>query len=112
MEVIEEDKIAPVIIDLGAPKRGEMNENWVGMFGGAVKLILKKLFEGQSIPATIKGTPSEIRSFAEALNREKDYLEKYNEYGLDNPQTYKSKYKLEQAVNTFERKTGIVWPFK
>ena len=36
----------------------------------------------------------------------------YNKYGLNNPATYRSRYRLDGAVKSFERDTGLIWPFK
>jgi hypothetical protein len=35
----------------------------------------------------------------------------YKEYGLNDPRTYKSKFKLNKSVRDFERKTKLKWPF-
>ena len=73
---------------------------------------MKKMFGGQQVPIIVKGTPREIRAFAKAMIREKDYYKVYKKYGLDNPKTYRSKYRLKRAIYDFERKTGMKWPLK
>jgi hypothetical protein len=110
----EEQDIVSVDIDLGVNRRKEMNESWLAMFGGAIKMILRGMFGGDIIPpnVTVRGNPSEVRSFANAMQKEKKYIEAYNKYGLNDPKTYRSKSNLRDAVSKFERVTGIKWPFK
>ena len=69
----EEQDIVSVDIDLGVNRRKEMNESWLAMFGGAIKMILRGMFGGDIIPpnVTVRGNPSEIRSFANAMQKEK-----------------------------------------
>ena len=70
------------------------------------------MFGGASIPVQVKGSQNQVRDFARVIGREKKYLSNYKKYGLDNPQTYKSKFSLDSAVKKFERSTGLKWPFK
>jgi len=46
------------------------------------------------------------------LAGEKRYLSSMSQYGLDNPRTFKDRFKLDRAVKSFEKDTGLVWPFK
>ena len=117
---IQED-LAPIVIDLGVVKNSEVNElNYLqtiaiaapDMFGSWIKSILGQMFGGPSIPVTVRGTPAQIKTFANTLQREKRYIENYHKHGLNNPNTYKSKATLQNAVSKFERATGIKWPFK
>jgi len=110
----EEQDIVSVEIDLGVNRREEVNESWLRMFGGAIKMILRGMFGGDIIPPNVRvrGTETEIKSFAAALQKEKKYIEAYNKFGLKDPRTYKSKSTLQNAVSKFERATGIKWPFK
>ena len=113
MSNLNKNDLSPAIVDLGIARKGKLNESLLRMFGGAVKGILRYMFADAELPpGIIRGTPSEIKSFADALNKEKQYMETYAELGLDNPQTYRDKYKLDQATSRFERQTGIKWPFK
>ena len=97
-------------IDLSAGKN--LNESFLRMFGTAIQSILKAMFGGYSIPVNVKGTREQIKAFSDTLNSEKQYMDAYRKYGLDNPTTYRSKFQLNKAVNDFERKTGIIWPFR
>lgn len=108
----EGKELAPIEIDLGAARRGELDESFLTMFGSSLKMIMKRMFGGAQIPVKVRGNKSEIRSFASALNKEKKYIKTASQYGLNDPRTYKDKYKLRRSVKSFERKTGIKWPFK
>ena len=110
---LSEDEVVPIVVDLSAAKQGKLDESFLRMFGGAIKMILRRMFEQvEHLPITIKGTESDVSAFADVLGKEKKYLEAYADLGLNNPATYKSKYKLDNAVERFEGKTGITWPFK
>ena len=107
---MEDKQLAPIVIDLR--NADNVNESWLKMFGSGVKSILNYMFGGPAVPVTVRGTRSQIKDFSRVLGREKRYLQTYKKYGLDNPQTYRSKYRLKSAVDKFERSTGITWPFK
>jgi hypothetical protein len=109
---MEEKDIAPIEIDLGIARRGEIDESFLAMFGGALKYLMGSMFGGASVPVNVKGTKSEISAFSKALSREKSYIKTAAKHGLDNPRTYKDKFKLRKAVDAFQRKTGLKWPFK
>tara|TARA_Y100001963_G_scaffold152926_1_gene238643 strand:- start:101 stop:427 length:327 start_codon:yes stop_codon:yes gene_type:complete len=85
---------------------------FIATFGVTLRKLLKKMFGGEKIPIIVKGTPNQVRAFAKALVHEKDYYKIYKKYGLNNPRTYRSKYRLKRAIHDFERKTGIIWPLK
>ena len=60
----------------------------------------------------VKGTRSEIDSFMKALRSERNYMHAYKRHGLGDKRTYNSKYKLDKAVQGFEKTTKLKWPFK
>lgn len=111
-----------VVIDLGGHRRGDfdklgegsegnISETYYGSLGAKIKLMLNAMFGGMFLPASIKGTQSEIEAFKKALLREKKYIESYVENGEDHPLTHKQKAILEGEVANFERVTSIKWPF-
>ena len=104
--------LAPVEIDLNAAKSSKLDESFIRMFGSWIQSILGAMFGGTSIPVNIRGTRSQVDSFAKTLSKEKNYIKAFNKYGLNSPNTYKSKSELKNAVSKFERATGIKWPFK
>jgi len=102
-----------IVIDLGAARRGELNEIFFRAFGWGVKKLLGMMFgSNAAIPVKIRGNPQEIASFSQAMGKEKRYMKSAAKYGLNNPKTYKDKYALRKAAANFEKKTGIKWPFK
>ena len=106
-----EKDITPMVIDLGANRRGEINESWLAQFGGAIKMILQRMFGGDFIPVKVRGNRREIKDFANALQKEKNYIKAMNSYGLNDLKTYRSKSALQNAISKFEKGTGIKWPF-
>ena len=46
------------------------------------------------------------------IQNEAKYLKAMKRYGLDKPETLKTKAQLDRAIKSFERETGIKWPFK
>ena len=102
----------PIVVDLGIKRRGELNESFLEMFGGAVEMILKRMFGKSDSMVTIRGNNREISSFANTLSKEKKYMDSYIRHGLDNPNVMRNKSELNSAINGFERETGIKWPIK
>lgn len=89
-----------------------INESWLAMFGGIIKIILNRMFGNLGTPLQVRGSRKQVDSFLGTLEREKKYLDSFMKYGLDNPETYKNKIALNHAIKSFERETGIEWPFK
>lgn len=103
------------VIDLEELKEKKLNENFSRMFAGQLKLALGHMLGWDTLGAInslVKGKSSDIKSLAKALGHEKKYLEAMKKHGLDNPQTFKVKSKLDKAIKGFEKTTGIKWPFK
>ena len=111
---LQEGMLHSITIDFSEIRRKQkhLDESFLLMFGGWVKWLLGKMFGGGSIPGNIKGSKSEVESFARAMGSEKRYIETAKRYGLDHPTTYKSKAKLSSATKGFEKETGIKWPFE
>tara|TARA_R110000824_G_scaffold112153_8_gene261211 strand:- start:879 stop:1199 length:321 start_codon:yes stop_codon:yes gene_type:complete len=101
-------------IDLGKAKREtDLNESFLATFGFLVKSALKRMFGyNAGTDLRIKGTRSEIETFMDALHNEKKYMQAYKRHGLTNPTTLRQKHKLDFAVSSFEKETGLKWPFK
>jgi hypothetical protein len=111
--MLKEDKIQNYVIDLDRAKSGTLNESFLAMFGWWTKYLLRKMLgEDLLAPVTLKGSKGDVASFYKTLTTEKDYILKYKHYGLNDPRTLKDKAKLRNAVQQFERRTGLKWPFK
>jgi len=109
---LREDKLTEIVIDLDKLKENRLDESWLAMFGHHIQTILGRMFGGISVPVSVKGSPQEVTAFAKAIGNEKKYIDTARKYGLEDPRTYKDKSKLKNATNSFERITGIKWPFK
>ena len=110
----EQDReMTEMVVDLGANRRGELNEIFLRSFGKAVQFMMRAMFGDESaIPVKVKGNKREINAFAKTMGKEKKYMKTPAKNGLNNPKTYQRKYKLRKAAADFEKTTGIKWPFK
>tara|TARA_B100000519_G_C13992295_1_gene319844 strand:- start:197 stop:529 length:333 start_codon:yes stop_codon:yes gene_type:complete len=106
------EDLVPIEINLNANKDGLLNESWLAMFGGTIQTILTGMFGGNSVPVRISGNRKQVSSFKKALGNEARYLKAMKRHGLDKPETLKTKAQLDRAIKSFERDTGIKWPFK
>ena len=104
--------LVPIEINLNPTEKDMLNESWLAMMGGAIQTILTGMFGGKTIPVRISGTRKQVDSFKSALGNEARYLKAMKRYGLDKPETLKTKAQLDRAIKNFERDTGISWPFK
>ena len=100
---MDNNELVPITIDLNIAKTKQLNESWLTMFGGAVKMILKGMFGGGGLASTpslrnlsVKGSPSQVAAFGDALA---------------DSGTLTSRHRLEAAIGRFERETGLKWPF-
>lgn len=98
----------PIIIDFTILQEGE----FLTSQSVNIKLLMNALFTGSFFPVQVKGSPMQVDRFTRALAAEKNYVSAFNNYGLNNPATYRSKYRLDSAVKRFERDTGLIWPIK
>lgn len=107
--------LVPVEINLNVSQE-MLTESWLGTFGELAKTALKYLFSDalKEAPSPIKivGTPRQVETFSNALNKEKKYMQAYLEHGLSDPKTHESRHSLYRAVERFEKETGIKWPFQ
>ena len=112
MKSLNEDQLVSIEIDFEELKKNRLNEDFLTMFGGIIKILLDGMFGGGYVPATIGGKRGDLFSFARTIGREKQYLDAAKTHGLDDPRTYENKRKLELAAKNFKATTGIPWPFK
>jgi len=86
------------------------------MFGSDLSINAKMNEESPELNPrpqfVIRGKYRDIKAYAQALGRERDYIIAAEEYGLKHPIATKAKAELDQASNRFERLTGVMWPFK
>lgn len=87
-----------------------MSDNPHENFASIVKNLISALYLGYEYPVKIKGEKKCISAFMEALKAEKSYMAAYMNEGPGEPITYKEYVELCDAVEDFEKKTGIEWP--
>lgn len=90
----------------------KIDESSLIAMGAQLRLVLNALFTGEFFPVSVRGSQTQIDSFLRTLAREKRYISSMSQYGLDNPKVFRDKYKLDKSVRSFEKDTGLVWPFK
>jgi hypothetical protein len=110
--MISDDELEEMVCDLGAARKGQLNENILHVFAAWIQYLLSKMFKGRRIPVRVRGNRIEVERFTDALVNEKRYMEYIKKYGLDDPMTYKSKSKLDVAIKRFEREAKINWPIR
>ena len=108
----EPNDLVPIEINLNHSEADLLSESWLAMMGGAIETILGGMFGGRSVPVKISGTRKQVDSFKSALGNEARYLKAMKRYGLNKPETLRTKAQLDRAIKSFERDTGIKWPFK
>jgi hypothetical protein len=102
-----------IVIDLNQKETLKEFRTSLTDFGHNVRKMLLDLYKvGFDFPVSIKGTQKQIESFFRALKNEKRYMDSYMRHGLGDGRTMMSKRDLERAVSSFERETGLRWPFK
>lgn len=89
-----------------------ITESMLVQMGAQLRIILDALFTGEYFPVRVRGSQRQVDSFVRTLAGEKRYLSSLSQYGLNNPKTFKDKYKLDKSIKSFEKDTGLVWPFK
>ena len=115
-----------IVIDLS--KRKLLKETWMEMLGSWSKSLLKMMY-GDDVQVVanvneeeeervsgpkfiIRGKHKDVKAYADAIVREKQYLDMYLQHGKEHMQTAKARERLVQATDNFERATGLLWPFK
>ena len=110
--MLSEDELKEVVFDLGAARKGQLNESVLHVFAAWIEYLLSKMFKGRRIPVKVRGNRIEVQRFTDALVNEKRYMDYIKKYGLDDPMTYKSKSKLAVAIRRFEKEAKITWPIR
>ena len=109
---MKNEKYDDFVFDLGASRKGQLNENILHDFAAWIQYLLSKMFKGRRIPVRVRGNKIEVERFTDALVNEKRYMDYIRKYGLDDPMTYQQKAKLDVAIKRFEREAKINWPIR
>ena len=112
MGKLNEDKVLSIEFDLNKYKENKLEESFLRMFGWGMEHILKTMFDGQSMPISVRGSKNEVRAFMRILAAEKKYADSFKRFGLMNPSTFRNKYKLNRAIEAFEKETGLIYPVR
>ena len=86
-----------IVIDF--TKKKQLNESWLRMIGSWSKSLLRQMFgkdfalnmslkeeeHENKLNFVIRGEVEDVKAYADALLREKDYLEAYAQFGKDHP---------------------------
>ena len=110
--MLTEDQLKELVFDLGAARKGQLDENILHVFAAWIEYLLSKMYKGRRIPVKVRGNRIEVQRFTDALVNEKRYMDYIKKYGLDDPMTYKQKTKLNIAIRRFEKEAKINWPIK
>ena len=110
--VVTEGKLTTIKVDFNELRAQSLNEGFLETFGGIIELVLGAMFGNKKLPMAFTGSEGDIYAFADTIGREKRYMDAVRRYGLDHPTTYKNRAKLGNSIKSFERETGIKWPFK
>ena len=111
-DAMKQDNLDEIVFDLGAARKGQLNENILHVFAAWIQYLLSKMFKGRRIPVRVRGNKIEVERFTDALVNEKRNMDYIKKYGLDDPMTYKQKAKLDVAIKRFEREARINWPIR
>ena len=86
------------------------------MFGDDLSIGVKLKEEEEETHSNsnfvIRGKYRDVKAYAQAIGRERDYIVAYSKYGETHPITVKAKEELSAASAHFTRLTGVEWPFK
>jgi len=99
-------------IDLEELKSNKINESYVAQFAADIKYLLWHL----NAPSTyeksfsIKGSQRDLDRFSDVIAGEKNYMDAFIKYGLGDPRVRNNKMRLEKAIYSFEKDTGLKWP--
>ena len=102
-------ELVPIEINLNAANK--LDESFLVTFARLAKGLLKGLFTDAPTPVKIKGTASQVSAFTRAIEKEKKYMDAYIKYGLNDQRTLSTRHLLNRAVESFEKETGMRWPF-
>jgi hypothetical protein len=106
------------VLDLEEVKRRfkeeHLNEALADAMSWWTSTLLKATYgsRGIELPFRLAGSRDEISALIAAMGLERRYIADAHRYGLDNPVTYKTRSVLQNAIQKFESRTGLPWPFK
>jgi hypothetical protein len=109
-------------IVINVSKKHLLAESSMSQFAAQLRALLRNVLsldayralireEDEATPTfVIKGSKEDVKAFADALDKEKQYAKDYMEHGLGSPELTDTKLELEKSIHNFEKTTGIIWP--
>ena len=80
--MLTEDQLKELVFDLGAARKGQLDENILHVFAAWIEYLLSKMYKGRRIPVKVRGNRIEVQRFTDALVNEKRYMDYIKKYGL------------------------------
>ena len=71
---MKQEKLDELVFDLGAARKGQLNENILHVFAAWIQYLLSKMYKGRRIPVRVRGNRIEVERFTDALVNEKRYM--------------------------------------
>jgi len=109
MSKLQEDRLAPIVIDLGVAK-DQINESYLTQFGTAIELLLKRMFGLNNLDFMLRGPKNSVDQLIRTMGKERKYARALKLSGLTDSKTRMHKQSLQSAVSKFEKLSGIKWP--
>lgn len=97
-----------------AQNNKNINEGYADVIAFWVSSLLNVIYDTGDAQNkfNLKGSKEDISALVHLIGLEKRYINTAMSVGMDKPQTLKVKTMLDSAINSFETKTNIKWPFK
>lgn len=111
MSNLNEDKLAPIVIDLNV-EGDQINESYLAQFGTAIELLLKRMFGLNDLDFKLRGPKNSVDQLLRTLKKERQYAKALKMSGLTDDVALRSRSALTTAAQKFERLSGIKWPLK
>ena len=100
------------VVDLDNLNQIEEEVENMHKFGNAVKNILESVIGQTKNPFSIKGDKSKVDAFVEVIRSEKQFMETYNNFGLEHPEIKEAQKVIEEKVQNFQNIVGVDWPLR
>ena len=59
--MLTEDQLKELVFDLGAARKGQLDENILHVFAAWIEYLLSKMYKGRRIPVKFRGNRIEVQ---------------------------------------------------
>ena len=59
--MLTEDQLKELVFDLGAARKGQLDENILHVFAAWIEYLLSKMYKGRRIPVKVRGNRIEVQ---------------------------------------------------